>query len=256
MKIEISFQLSKDKKAGITVPDFLVDKFISAIDEMLYRVYEYENGKNDELYYKNKEDIIFPLYPFSISKIKKFKDRKVFEVEKMDNTYVKPWSSTTPEDCISERKLIIESLANAGVIWLLEPIKKNKVRFKINNELLRRIKTIAIREKNNFLNTNGAKRKLFISSTKGIYLEDSDKAYQIENPSKRLEIIKTLKQRPATAKVLSFQTNRKEKMIIQEIIKINNVFKKELSIINDLITHNNTSGYALNEEDFEIKFIR
>lgn len=94
------------------------------------------------------------------------------------------------------------------------------------------------------------KTKINISKDKGIYINDNLK-YAIRRGSKREMLLMSLRGAKTSLKISDMKINNP----IKEIREINNNFKTNLEIDNDLIVHIDTGGYRLNYNDLEINFI-
>ncbi len=99
---------------------------------------------------------------------------------------------------------------------------------------------------------------IIVDGKKGIYQEDGQGgSYKIKIPSKRMELIKLVGfKNKIIISEIEKELNQKQTLIIKEINKINEIFRTKLSVVDDLIIHIPTSGYTLNKDCFNIKFIQ
>ncbi len=103
------------------------------------------------------------------------------------------------------------------------------------------------------------KTRIVIDYKKGIYKVDKPElCYKIQNPSARFNIVINLfsEEKIPVSKLSEIAKHKSLSLTIKEIKKINDCFKKALSlgVGNDLIISINTGGYSLNREKFDITF--
>jgi len=100
-----------------------------------------------------------------------------------------------------------------------------------------------------------SKTNIVIDSNKGIYLENNiDKTYPLKKTSKRMEMISILCSKD-NVRLGEFEkrTDRASTVVMQEIRKINSVFRSKLNCAYDLIVRVPTGGYSLNKDHLNIK---
>ncbi len=99
------------------------------------------------------------------------------------------------------------------------------------------------------------KRKIIIDDKKGIYRDDNPELnYKIKKDSKRFQIINFLIAKDKTAiSEMEKEVKQEPTLIIKEIKKINELFRTQLKVSDDLVIHYPTGGYALNKDEFEIR---
>lgn len=95
-----------------------------------------------------------------------------------------------------------------------------------------------------------------VSDSYGIYKNQKTKKpnYSIRE-SKRLNLIKFLKDKSSSSKKLIDNFKYTDQLLSKEIKEINDNFKKNLNLKKDLIIHLSTGGYQLNYEMYHIIFI-
>jgi len=98
------------------------------------------------------------------------------------------------------------------------------------------------------------KAKIFISEKKGIYSASNDQAvYPIGNRTKRFKLIKYLLSKDdCRLSELEDITNQDDTVVMNAVPEINRLFRENTGLAHDLILHNDTSGYSLNKQEFEI----
>ena len=105
-------------------------------------------------------------------------------------------------------------------------------------------------------NKEPKKINIIIDSKKGIYQEGNDqKAYGIGKGTKRVRLIKFLKTKECKISALYDYLHQENQAIMTSISEINRLFREKADQSFDLILHNDTVGYYLNTDKFEIKII-
>lgn len=98
------------------------------------------------------------------------------------------------------------------------------------------------------------KISIILDNRKGIYQEDNDqKAYGIGKGTKRFKLIKFLKTKECKISILADYLHQENQAIMTSILDINRLFREKAEQSFDLILHNDTIGYFLNTDKFEIK---
>ena len=111
-------------------------------------------------------------------------------------------------------------------------------------------------KENNDHKSKAIKKKVFISTDYGIYLNKNTKkpSYPIKG-KKRPKIITNLKDGKKDANILCEILNYKTiSQLSKEINEINVNFKKKLKLKHDLIIHLETGGYGFNKTKYDIAF--
>jgi hypothetical protein len=103
--------------------------------------------------------------------------------------------------------------------------------------------------------SEGQKRTIIISADDGIYCNKESKKpnYAIKG-KKRTKLINALKGGKVTGSFLADHLGQDLQTISKEVGKINELFRKNLQLQNDLIVRVETGGYKLNREKFDIQF--
>ncbi len=106
-------------------------------------------------------------------------------------------------------------------------------------------------------NRSGSKSKIIIDFQKGIYSEKYPKSvYEISGKRKKL-LEYLCNNQSAHIRDLIAVTGQKDDLIMQEIRKINDIFKKFCKTNKHLIIHNTTGGgYMINRETLDIEVIK
>lgn len=132
------------------------------------------------------------------------------------------------------------------------------------NKLERHIKelssTAKMKKEKSIKNTVSptTKIQIFISDNYGIFMNKESKKpnYPIESTSKRLRLIKSLRDSKKNGKILADTFyNHNFSQLNKELKNININFKSKLKLKDDLIIKIETGGYKLNKDRFNIRFI-
>lgn len=98
------------------------------------------------------------------------------------------------------------------------------------------------------------KYKIIMSERNGIYQSGNEKAaYAIGKNAKRFKLIKYLLAKDG-CRLSELETliNQPGPVVMKSVSDMNRLFRKNTGLTHDLIFHNDTIGYYLNKEDFEI----
>ena len=98
------------------------------------------------------------------------------------------------------------------------------------------------------------KDTIVISEKKGIYQSGNEQAvYAIGKRTKRFKLIKYLLSKDdCKLSELEAVTNQEDTVVMKAVLEINRLFREKTGLVHDLILHNDTSGYSLNKQAFEI----
>ena len=98
------------------------------------------------------------------------------------------------------------------------------------------------------------KDKIVISEKKGIYQSGNEQAvYSIGKRTKRFKLIKYLLSKDdCRLSELQEATKQDDTVVMNAVPEITRLFRKNTGLSHDLILHNDTSGYYLNKQDFDI----
>ena len=95
---------------------------------------------------------------------------------------------------------------------------------------------------------------IFIDDKRGIYQKFSEQsAYAIKKDSKRFTLIKYLLNKDASITELSDETHQAPHVVMKAVSEINFLFREKALQTYDLICHNDTVGYFLNTDTFDIQ---
>ncbi len=102
--------------------------------------------------------------------------------------------------------------------------------------------------------TETLKNKIVISEKKGIYQSGKEQSvYSIGKRTKRFRLIKHLLSKDdCPLSELEKVTNQDGNVVMKSIPEINKLFRENVGVSDDLIIHNDTSGYSLNKAVFDI----
>lgn len=117
---------------------------------------------------------------------------------------------------------------------------------------LEKIQSQEIEEK--YIPKEKAKPVIFIDDRKGIYQKFNEQSvYGVKKISKRFKIIKHLLTKDyCSISELSNLTHQQDHVCMKAISEINRLFREKAGQVDDLICHNDTVGYFLNKDSFEI----
>jgi len=98
------------------------------------------------------------------------------------------------------------------------------------------------------------KTKIIISEKNGIYSASNEQSvYPIGNRTKRFKLIKHLLSKDdCRLSELEDITNQVDTVVMNSVPEINRLFRENTGLVHDLILHNDTSGYSLNKQAFDI----
>lgn len=161
----------------------------------------------------------------------------------------------TVDNSLNSGKVILETIKKETdkKIEKLEELGKN-----LNDGKLKKEKENNIVQKIIKKDSGREIIKIYISDDDGIYLNQNNKKlnYPIRSRSKRLKIIKNLKDGKKDGKILAnilYKGDFSE--LSKEIGEINKKFKNRLKLKKELIINLNTGGYTLNDTFYKIKFV-
>jgi hypothetical protein len=96
--------------------------------------------------------------------------------------------------------------------------------------------------------------QIVIDEKNGIYQSGNEQAvYAIGKRSKRFKLIKYLLSKDdCRLSELEEVTKQDDTVVMNAVPEINRLFRKNTGLVHDLILHNDTSGYSLNKQAFDI----